>query len=183
MKYKYILLGSLITIITLCVISIILVPFNKKEYVYIKSIDSYSKKITILKNELSELEDNSCKDSLNDMLNRINETNFKDKVTIEEYYKAYNKDEITFINLYENIINECKLENNDDIYIDVLTQMIFPNSIKEKYLLSHELILKDYSSRSTLTKSLSETGTYITKTKELNILKDLIEEVNHEEDL
>lgn len=183
MKYKYLLLGSLITIIIIFIVSIVIIPFNRSEMIYIKNIDSYSKKITILKNEILELEDSSCKSSLNDMLIRINETNFKDKVTIEKYYKAYYKDNVSFINLYENILNECNLENNDDIYMDVLIQMIFPNSIKEKYLLSHELILKDYSSRSALTKSSSETGTYITKTKELNILKDLIEEVNHEEGL
>lgn len=182
MKYKSFMIGSLVTLIIIFISSIILIPFNKKELIYIKDVNDYSGKITKLKTSIKELEGSTCKKSLMNMLDRINETNFEDKVTIEEYYKSYYKDGIPFMKLYEEIITECKLEEKDEIYLKVLEHSVFPDSIKEKYLLSHELILKDYSSRDSLSKINTEKGTFITKTLELHILYDLINEVTYEED-
>lgn len=182
MKGKYIILGSLITVVLIFILSLIMIPINKKELITIKEVSEYSAKITKLKNSIKEIEDETCNASLMNMLNRINETSFKGEVTIKEYYEAYYKDDLAFMDIYENVIESCNLENNDDIYLKVLEQSVYPDSIKEKYLLSHELILKDYSSRESLIKNNSEKGTFVTKTLELHILYDLINEVNNEED-
>ena len=181
MKYKYMIFGSMLTIILISLLGIIMIPFNKKAVIYVKEVSEYSSKITKLKNNIKDIEDGTCKETLNTMLTRINETNFDTKVTIEEYYNAYYKDGVSFIKLYENVVEQCELKDTDDIYLKVLEQSIFPDSIKEKYLLSHELILKDYSSRDSLSKNNSEKGTFVTKTLEMHILYDLIEEVQNEE--
>ena len=180
MKIKYILLGSLITLITIFISSLIFIPFNKKELIAVKPLDSYTTKVTTLRNDIDELKESACKTSLNNMLTRINETNFTDSVSLEEYYNSYYKDGIPFIQLFEDIVNECELEETEDIYLEVLKQSLFPDMIKERYLLSHELILKDYSTRKILTKQNTEKGTFITKTLELEILKSLISEVKDE---
>lgn len=181
MKIKYLLLGSLLTFIIIFISSLIMIPFNKREMIYVKTIESYTTNMTKLRNKIDELEDSECKNSLNRMVTRINETNFKEDVTIKKYYEAYFKDDKTFLSLYDDIVTTCELKDVDYIYVDVLRQSVFPNSIKEKYLLSHELVLKDYSSRESINKESYKTGTYVTKTLELSILNDLIKEVNNEE--
>ena len=180
MKVKYMLLGSLLTIMLIFISSIVIIPFNKKELISVKPLESYTTKVTKLRNEIDNVKDNKCKTSLTNMLNRINETNFNDPVSLEEYYNAYYKDGIPFIQLFEETVNECALTDVDDIYIEVLKQSVFPDMMKERYLLSHELVLKDNSSRKVLTKQNTEKGTFITKTLELDILKSLISEVKNE---
>lgn len=183
MKYRYMVLGSFFTIIIIFIISIIAINFNDQEIIHIKEISNYGKKITSLKNAIEEVEDKSCKKDLEKMADRINKTYFKKDITIEKYYQAYYKNDISFTDLYNNIISSCKIEENDELAQNIIMQSIYPEEIKNKYLLRYELVLKDNISRESLAKPLNEKGTYTTKTLELNILKALIEEVQDEKDL
>ena len=183
MKYKYMLFGSLITLIVIFVASVMMININVAEKITIKEVDKYSEKITVLKNKIKKMEDGTCKGSLTKMLNRINNTNFQGKVSIEEYYKGYFKDDESFMSIFDNVIKQCEIEYNDELYMDVLNQSIYPDEIKMRYLLSYELTLKDFFSREYINYQTSEKATFITKTLELNILRQLIEEVQNEKDL
>ena len=93
------------------------------------------------------------------------------------------KDDESFMSIFDNVIKQCEIEYNDDLYMDVLNQSIYPDEIKMRYLLSYELTLKDFFSREYINYQTSEKATFITKTLELNILRQLIEEVQDEKDL
>lgn len=178
MKKKYILLGMLITIMFLILIGIFTLQFNKEEMIYVRDLSFYTKRATIIRDDIEKIKNETCKKSFNDMFNRINETHFTENVTIEKYYKAYFKDDKTFLNYYEDLIGSCELDEDlDSIYILVLSASNYPNEVKKRYLLSHEFIIKDYDSRDILSKNIDETGTYTTKALELQVINELLGKV------
>ncbi|MCX4365805.1 MAG: hypothetical protein OSJ70_08565 [Bacilli bacterium] len=178
MKKKWTLLGSLITIMALTVLGVISISSNKKEEIFVKDLSFYTKRATIIREDISSIKDEKCKSSLDAMLTRINETHFTKNITIEEYYNAYYKDDKPFINFYEDVVTSCALDGNlDEIYVLVLSASNYPNEIKKRYLLSHEFVIKDRDSRRELYKSTDEIGTYTTKALELQIINDLIKVV------
>lgn len=178
MKNKYITIGVLLTLIILTILGILTLNDNKKEVIYIKDLSFYTKRATIIRDEIDTIKDEACKNSLSDMFNRINETHFTANISIEEYYNAYYKDNKTFLNFYEEAVKSCELTSDlDDIYVLVLASSNYPNEIKKRYLLSHEFIIKDKNSREDLFKSADETGTYTTKALELQVMNELLSRV------
>lgn len=179
MKYKYFFLGSLLTIITIVCTCIISIHFKSMEVINIRPIDGYSKINDSLKEKINKVKNQNCQNSLNKMLERIDHTYFEDDITIEEYYKNYFEDDKTFISYFDEVLNSCNLSRNetDNIYVDALASTNYPNKIKEIYELRYEFILPDINSRKNYA-TYDEVGTYTTKTLELKVLKNLIEEVN-----
>ena len=49
MNYKYMIFGSMLTVILISILGIIMIPFNKQEVIYVKEVSEYSSKITKLK--------------------------------------------------------------------------------------------------------------------------------------
>lgn len=178
MRKKYILFGVLITFITIILVGIFTLNFNKKEMIHIRDLSFYTKRATIIRDDIEKIKDEKCQKSFSDMFNRINETHFTENITIEEYYNSYFKDGKTFLNYYEDLIDVCELDEDlDSIYILVLSASNYPNEVKKRYLLSHEFIIKDYESRDGLSKNIDETGTYTTKALELQVINELLGKV------
>ncbi len=178
MKKKLIILGALITLMILIIVGIISISSHKSEGIYVKDLAFYTKRATIIRDDIESIKKKNCKNSLNAMFDRINETHFTGDVSVEEYYNAYYKDNKTFLNFYEDVITSCELKDNlDEIYVLVLAASNYPNEVKKRFLLSHEFIIKDYDSRENLYKSADETGTYTTKALELQIINELISRV------
>lgn len=162
----------------LILIGIFTLQFNKEEMIYVRDLSFYTKRATIIRDDIEKIKNETCKKSFSDMFNRINETHFTENVTIEKYYKAYFKDDKTFLNYYEDLIGSCELDEDlDSIYILVLSASNYPNEVKKRYLLSHEFIIKDYDSRDILSKNIDETGTYTTKALELQVINELLGKV------
>lgn len=179
MQKKLIILGSLITVIILILLGIISTFYNKSETIYIKDLAFYTKRATLIRDDIEKIKEDTCKNSLSAMMERINETHFTDNISIEKYYKAYYKDNKTFINFYEEAVDQCEIKDNlDELYVLALAASNYPNEIKKRFLLSHEFIIKDYDSRKDLYKSSDETGTYTTKVLELQIINELISKVD-----
>lgn len=180
MQKKLMILGSLITIIIFVLLGLISTHYNKEEIIYIKDLAFYTKRATIIREDIEKIKNDSCKNSLSAMFNRINETHFTDNISIEEYYNAYYKDNKTFINFYEDVVTQCAIEEElDELYVLVLAASNYPNEVKKRFLLSHEFRIKDYDSRDNLYKSTDETGTFTTKALELQIINELINRVVH----
>lgn len=178
MKKKYIIIGILLTLIVLTFVGLLFLHSNKKEIIYVKDLSFYTKRATKIRDEIENVKNETCKNSLNDMFRRINETHFTTNISIEQYYNAYFKDNKTFINFYEDAIKSCELDSDlDSIYVLVLASSNYPNEIKKRYLLSHEVIIKDKDTRDNLFKSADETGTYTTKALELQVINELISRV------
>lgn len=179
MKKRLIILGALITLMILIIIGIISISTHKSEKVYVKDLAFYTKRATIIRDDIETIKNETCKNSLMVMFDRINATHFTRDVSVEEYYNAYYKDNKTFLNFYEEAVTSCELKDNlDEVYVLVLAASNFPNEVKKRFLLSHEFIIKDYDSRENLYKSTDETGTYTTKALELQIINELISRVN-----
>lgn len=178
MKKKYITIGILLTLIFFTLLYLFTINSNKKEIIHIKDLSFYTKRATAIRNEIENIENEECKNSLEAMFNRINETHFTSDVTIEEYYNAYYKDNKVFLNFYDDVIENCEIEDElDDIYVLAISSTNYPNEVKKRYLLSHEFIIKDNNSRDELYQTSDETGTYTTKALELQVINELLSKV------
>lgn len=177
MKIRYVLQGMLITLIIGIVIHVMTLDRISKELIHVKEVPLITKRFTSLNERIINEENETCKDALNAMLERVKKTYFANDVTIKEYYEAYNDEEKNFIDFYEDVNVSCKLENNDDIYFLVLSSLNYPNSIKNRYELRYEFLIRDSFNRADIYISSDEIGTYTTKLLELQIIDKLLKEV------
>jgi len=97
---KYILAGSIITFIILIIFAFININDNRKEIIYVKDLESYTKTITEFQNRVDKIKNEECKQSIQKYVDKINETHFDKDVTVEDYYNAYYKDDKDTIKLY-----------------------------------------------------------------------------------
>ncbi len=180
-KVKYIFYGILLTLIIITIISIIMTYFNKYEVIYIKDYDAYDETINKIKTNIDKIKDNNCASSLNSLRMRIDDTHFTSNTTLNEYYNKYHKDNLTFLDYYNEVLNSCNIDNKDSIYVKVLDSLVFPTYIDNKYNLIHEINLKDYNTRRNL-KNYDEIGSYTNKVNELEVLSLLTNEALNEKD-
>lgn len=178
MKIKYILEGILLTFIGAMIFHMFTIDNVSSEIIHIKQLPLITKRFTSLNERISNIEDQTCRSSLDNMLNRIKKTYFNKDVTLKEYYEAYNEDEKNFIDFYEDVINSCNLESNDDIYFLVLASLNYPNSIKNRYDLRYEFSIRDIFNRESIYESSDEVGSYTTKLLEIQVIDKLLSEVN-----
>lgn len=176
---KFIIIGILLSIVTISTYILFTISYDREDYIKVKKIPNYTDIRDTLKNDISKIKNEECKNSLNNMLSRIESTYYTKDITVEEYYLNYNKDDNTFLNMFEEAKDACSLTNeqSDPIYILALSSTNYPNKIKEKYLYSYELKIKDKFSRKEVEDINDEIGTYTTKMLEFKTLKEIINEV------
>lgn len=178
MKSKLILLSSMTTIIVVTIIGIIISLTSYNRTINVKTIDGYHTIKLNLTDKIKKIKNKECQSSLNNMLNRIDDTYLSDNTNIKNYYETYFKDDLTFLNYYDDVVNICKLskKETDIIYIDALASTNYPNSIKKEYYLRYEFKIRDTKSLKYLEEN-DLVGTFTTKYLELKVLNSLIEEV------
>lgn len=174
---KYILLGIFVSFIVIGLVTMILAFTNLDKEIYIKDLDKYTDSIMRLKDRVDKLDkDNTCKSAFNKTIDRINNTHFNNgKIKIKDYYEAYFKDDETFIDYYQLIIDDCKMNNNDKIYGMVLSAYSYPNKIKNDYRLSYELHIEDLFNNKDIRKEEQEINSFTTKYMELLVIDKLLE--------
>lgn len=173
---KYILAGSILTFIILIIFAFININDSRKEIIYVKDLESYTKTITEFQNRVDKIKNEECKQSIQKYADKINKTHFDKDVTVEDYYNAYYKDDKDTIKLYTDIENICDY-HDDKIYEIVLEANIFPTEIKNKYNLSYEFSINDKMSRKLVNINHDNLGTYSTKILELKALDEIIKKV------
>ena len=67
MKRKYILIGSLICFILLFLISSFLIIYRRNRTIYIQDIKQYTKNINIIKENIKNIDDETCKETFQKM--------------------------------------------------------------------------------------------------------------------
>lgn len=174
MRLKYFILGSLFSVILFISINIFIV-INRNDYISVKSISGYGKIVTSISNDIDSIKNDTCKDSLTNMLNFINRTHYDKDIKVEDYYNNYFKDK-TFIDHFYSVKESCNLEDTDSIYVLALSSTNYPEEIKTRYNLKHEITLRDNSSRLQLLKEQDEVGTYTNKVLELQVIQELVKE-------
>ena len=178
MKYKWMILSSLITIIIITIASIVISLTSYNRTIKIRTIEDYHTIKVNLKNKIDKVKDKDCKVSLNNMMDRIDNTYLTENTNVKTYYEVYFKDNKTLLNYFDDVVNSCDLtkKDTDIIYVDALSSTNYPNSIKKEYYLRYELKIRDnYSAKYLEDNDLI--GTYTTKYLELKVLNSLIEEV------
>lgn len=174
---KNIIFSLLIVFFLIMVLSFIK-TFTFNRYITVQDISGYTKKMNELTKKIENIKDDKCKTSLNNMAIRINQTHFNKNVLIKKYVDVYFKDEITFLDYYNEVVDSCKNKYDEDIYSNVLASLSYPYQIRKEYLLRYEISLFDIKNRNKLNKYDDELGTYSTKYLELSVLSKLIDGVN-----
>ena len=100
---KYIILGLFITFIIIFILNILFSCVNRNRVIRINKYDGYDKTREGIVLKIDKIKNTDCKNSLNNMLNRIDENNFKEDVKIKDYYESFYKDDKTFIDYYNNL--------------------------------------------------------------------------------
>ncbi len=176
-KTKYVLYGIFIGFILISLVAIGKAYYNINQEIYIKDIDKYTDAIMRMKNRVEEKKlTDSCKSALDKTIDRVNNTHFKTgKVKQKDYYEAYFKDNETFLDYYQLVIDDCNIDNNDKIYGMALSAYSFPLEIKNNYYLNYELHFKDLTNGQDLRKEEQEVKSFNTKYMELMVLDSLLE--------
>ena len=183
MKYKYFLFGILSTIIIIFILSLISFNNVKNKTIYIKDIPAYGSIISKNKTNLDKIKNEDCKSSINNMINRINETHYSNNISISEYVNSYYKDNKDFTNFYYDTLEKCNIEENDELKDLLLVATLFPSQLKEVYNTSYEIRLIDNKTRDEFKKNNNEMGSFITKYYELKILNRIVDELNGKKSL
>ena len=171
---KYVLLGVFIMFIIIFIINIVSSCINSNRTIHIKSYDGYDKTRESLSTKINKVKNTDCKNSLNNMLNRIDDNNISGNIKIKDYYEVFYKDDLTFLDYYQEAVETCNVKN-DQIYIKAMSALLYPNQIKEEYNHSYELHVKYKNNSNNIS---DEIGTYTTILNELGVLSDILGELS-----
>lgn len=175
MRLKYFLFGSLVTIMILIVVNI-LVLLNNKDVIYVKGIEGFDTKLSSIDKRIEKIKNQECRLEFVKISDNIKKTYFRENTTVDKYYHAYFDDEI-FLNIYKSVLDKCSIKENDERYYLVLASYSYPNSIKTRYNLRHEIKLKDKSVRDLMNRETDEIGSHTTKILELRVIDELLEDM------
>lgn len=172
---KNFVLGILFSVMFIIIYSMININNIRNEEIIVKDISGYGKVVTEYSEKIEKIKNKDCRESMNNILNVVNKTHFINNVSIKEYYEAYSNN--SFLDNFYDVVEKCNIkeEKSDPIYVMALASTNYPNSVKEKYMFSYEIRLKDnYSSLLETSTNIDEIGTYTTKALELKTISELL---------
>ncbi len=172
----------MILIVVLMMISYFDMPTNNIE---LTVNDDYVKQINDYKNKVSSLEDSSCKDYLNSVINRFEKDIRKENIDVKEYYEEAHGDD-NILSYYPKGIEKCNILTQEsmikeDMPVLFLTASIQHDELIEDYIYQYELGFKDYKTREINETSLFYVRNNIKLKNELKIIDKLINIISSEE--
>lgn len=181
-KIKLMLLGAFI----FYVIGIIgLIIYNGSKYndtFYINNNPEFTKKITLYKQKLSKMENNSCNNQISKLITYYEKTNYSGNVkysTINKLIFNNSKNNTLLSSNYESIKKACKL-NDETIekynfdYLFLSGSIQFDEIIKDNNF-AYELSFKDSSFRAIAEPNVANYEYEINRNATLTIISNLIE--------
>ena len=168
---KYVILGMFILFIIIFLSSFVFTFNNRNRIIHVNKYEGYDKTREELSKKIDKVKNVDCKNSLNDMLERIDSINFTTDVKLKDYYEVYHKDDKTFLDFYTSAADACNI-NNEKIYIKALQSTTYPIFIGSEYNNAYELRIRYVYDNN------DEIGTYTTIVGELGVLSDLLEELS-----
>ena len=177
MKTKYFIFGMITCFIIICIFGCVLsvVSFNDK--IYVKTLDNFDINIGTFDARIDSLKVNeTCKNSLKNLSDRVKSTYYNNDVTIKEYDNNYFKDGVTFYALYLEAFNECEIDNDAYSYITeyAIESQTYPQLIHSRRIANYELKFTDYINYKEIHEISDNIGTYSNKTLELKVLSELL---------
>ncbi|MBQ9072740.1 MAG: hypothetical protein IJY25_06245 [Bacilli bacterium] len=129
------------------------------------------------KEQLSALEQNSCTETIAEIINHYEETSYDGEVSIRKMYE-YDFDN-SLLSYYTQVKQNCKLseveENKYNIATNFITSSIQRDELYQRYYFQYELGINDYMTRLIVEPSITSIEYQINRNIELEIISNLIE--------
>ncbi len=171
---KYFIFGFISCFICVFLAGIILNNFNHK--VYIKTLDNFDDTVNSLSKNFDKVKDNTCKSSINELLERSKNTYYKNNVSIKEYVNNYYSNNTDFYKMYLDTLDSCNNELDDvqEITNLVIASKSFPESLKAKLNSNYEIKFIDFINYKNVHELSDNLGSYSSKELELMAIEKLI---------
>ena len=141
----------------------------------INKLNEYKKEVTLL-------EQNSCTNTINQMIDYYEQTSYNGKVNLKDIYNL--GIEKSLLSFYIEIKENCDLTDKDiekyNLPTKVLASSIQQDELLQNYYFQYELNLKDIFTRTVIEADISNTEYKISKNLQLEIIANLIELSNEE---
>ena len=176
-KIKYVLFGVIATLFIFTIFGIINSVINMNSTIYVKEVPKFDEKIDTINKNIGKIKNEVCVNRLNNLVSRVKDTYYKKNVSLKEYYKNYNKDDVTFSDLFDLTLSSCGVSSEEvpSIIDLVLSSRAYPDSVSNRYRTSYEFRITDYLNRKSTYELSDEIGTYSSKENELKAINDLTE--------
>ena len=176
-KIKYVLFGVIVTLFIITIFGIINSVINMNSTIYVKEVPKFDEKIDAINKNIGKIKNEVCVSRLNTLVSRVKDTYYKKNISIKEYYKNYNKDDVTFSDLFDLTLSSCGVSSEEvpSIIDLVLSSRVYPDSVANRYKTSYEFRVTDYLNRKSTYELSDEVGTYSSKENELRAIKELTE--------
>lgn len=176
-KIKYVLFGVIVTLFVMFIFGIINSVINMNSTIYVKEVPKFDEKIDTINKNIGKIKNEVCVNRLNTLVSRVKDTYYKKNISVKDYYKNYNKDDITFSDLFDLALSSCGVSSEEvpSIVDLVLSSRVYPDSVSNRYRTSYEFRITDFINKKSTYELSDEIGTYSSKENELRALNDLTE--------
>lgn len=173
---QYFLIGYMISIIILTIINM----FGMKKTIELIDSSENIEKIKELKNEINNLEENSCKSLLNDMIKAYETTSFNGMVEYKKIHEIYWEGP-SFLEFCNQIPNKCNISkeelNSMNMPYFALNSTSFIDNQVNKKVFDYELGIKDIFTRKILEGSRTNIDYQLSKQSEIIMIENILNKI------
>ena len=173
----------MITIIILMMITYC----NMKENIELSSNDGYKNELNEYREMVNILKNSRCKNYMNTLMDKVEKDISTNKISLREYYESINSDD-NLLSYYVKAKDDCISITNEKMQemnmpIKFLTSSIFGDEMFRDYIYQYELSILDKKTRDINAANLIPVENNIKVNNELNIIKELIENIDWEKEV
>ena len=159
------------------VIFMLIVSSNLSDTIELQDLEENKSKLNEYKQQLANLEQNSCTEVINKIIEQYEKTSYDGEVSLREMFE-YDFDN-SLLSYYIGVKDNCNLDSNQqekyNLPIKFITASIQRDELYEKYYFQYELKLSDYSNRLIIEPLISNVEYQINRGMQLEIISNLIE--------
>lgn len=174
---KELLLYGMIGYFSLVIILMIFNMFNMTKEISLNIKADNKTKFTELKERVNQLEESSCKNVLNDMVNTYETTNYYGTVSLNEVYDYYRNGQ-SFLQFYTQIKEKCNISDaameGYGLPNEMINSILYMEDIIPKYMFEYEINLKDNFIREIAESDSMNLKYNASKTSQLKIIEVLL---------
>lgn len=168
------------------IILMLITYFNAVSTLDLNRIDDFEEKISLYKKELNEIEDNTCKNYINDLISFVEKVNYDKKVKINQLFTDTYLNEEYILSYYLKGVNSCSKiteEKSKDYNLPnlFLIANLTNDRIIQKYFFQYELNIKDRLVENIMIPSDTAANYYNKQKIELMIIDNIIKIVKEDE--
>ena len=153
--------------------------FSAKTKIELFDLEKNIERLNELKKEVALLKNNSCTDSINDLIKGYEATSYDGEVDLREWFNYSFDDD--YFESFSNVKETCNLTGDDmleyDFPYNLVGRNILNDEIFNKYFYQYELGVKDFILRITSEPVLISSEYILIKRAELNVISDVIDVV------